>query len=171
MIAEFSAVAKLFSDAVASIKGVRGAVANTKGLLSDLDIEKTRKSLRTIYFFQDGIVTDLKRIAQSKGTDIDAFDAIIEKLDASQNEVYRATEYFRSQSIKNNLNINLATAEKIQKVADLKNGIRVALRQYVVAIKDSKLSPTRLKELKKIERNINILRRDIEEVEAAFVKI
>jgi hypothetical protein len=163
-----SAAVAAFSAALKSIVSLRNAVSSTVNLMDDRKIDLLKKSIRSIYFFQDGFQADIAKLLSKKGDRKAIAQSIRERLNASDSKVKQAVHILTDSTLAENLRLDIDEVSAIRAIADLKMGIRQHLRNLVSEIENGRLQRGAEKNIEKISSQISKICAEIKKIDRAL---
>ena len=160
-----SAALLAFGTAVKSIVSLRKGISSLENLLDDREIDQMKKSIRTIYFFQDGFQSDIDRLLSRSRDKKAVAKSIRNKLDVSENDVRRAIAVLTGGSLTTNQRLKTEEIEAIRRVANIKIGVRQTLRNLVDRLEAAPSLRGLTAQLKEIRAQITRICSEIEKIE------
>ena len=165
-----SAALVAFGNAAKSIVNVRKGISSLANLLDDRQIDQIRKSIRSIYFFQGGFISDIDRLLSRSPDKKAVAQSIRQKLDVSEQEVRLAVAVLTQESLTTNLRLDLEEIDAIRQIADLKLGIRQHLRNLVTKLEVTPSLRGLTVQLKEIRAQIAKICLEIDKIEKLLAR-
>jgi hypothetical protein len=165
MIDVISAALTSFTAAAKSIVSVRKAISSFSNLLDDGQIDRLRKAVRAIYFFQDGLIADIDRLLSRTPDKKAVARSIRTRLDSTEGDVAEALAVLERSSVQTNLNLKIEEVAVIREIADLKRGVRQHLRNVVSALEEKESLRGLTVKLKETRGQIDVICREIGKIE------
>jgi hypothetical protein len=158
MSIEYAAAKKVITEGLKGLVNLRNYFINTKNFFSDREVDSIKRQLRVIYFQEDYMLHDIEALITSPHRS-EAMSSLSRKMAESEFDASEAVNALLSDKVLKNLRLEFETVRLLRKVADLKMGVREAIRRLL------NLGRVNTEELFEVRRMMVEINTSIDEIE------